>query len=143
MENPTQDSLLSEILDIVKTSKNIAIVGVSDNPTRPSNMVTEYLVKYSNYNLFFVNPRIESLFGKPVYKSLKDIPVNIDLVDVFRKSEDIKEVMDEAIQIGAKAFWMQSGIVNEIEAARGRAHGIKVVQDRCLKIEHEKYLKLM
>ena len=117
----------------------MAIVGASDNPSRASYFVATYLLSASHFKLFFVNPRIETILGQKVYKSLADIPEPIDIVDVFRKASDIPGVMDEAIAIKAKTFWMQLGIEDEESAERGVAAGLNVVQNRCLKIEHARF----
>lgn len=129
---------MADALEVLRTSKTVAIVGVSNKEDRPSYGVAKYLMENSDYNLYFVNPVVKELFGKPVYASLADIPVKIDIVDVFRKSEDIPGVMDQAIAIGAKNFWMQLGITNEDSARAGEAAGLGVVQDKCIKIEYEK-----
>jgi len=126
-------------LEIIRNSKNVAIVGASDNPARASFFVATYLQSTSHFKLFFVNPRLETLLGQPVYKSLADIPEQIDIVDVFRKISDIPHVLDEAIAIGAKTFWMQLGITDQVSAERGVAAGLNVVQNRCLKIEHARF----
>ena len=128
-----------ERMETMKNSTNVAIVGASDNPSRASYFVATYLMSASHFKLFFVNPRLETLFGQPVYKSLADIPEQIDIVDAFRKSEDIPSVLDEAIAINAKVLWMQLGILNQEAAERGVAAGLTVVQDRCLKIEHARF----
>ena len=126
-------------LEIMSKSKNVAIVGASDNQARASYFVSTYLQSTSHFKLFFVNPRLETLLGQPVYKSLADIPEKIDIVDVFRKISDIPSVLDEAIAIGAKTFWMQLGIVDQVSAERGVAAGLNVIQNRCLKIEHARF----
>ena len=110
-----------ERLEILNKAKTIAIVGASDNPARASYFVSTYLQSASDYKIFFVNPNLETILGQQVYKSLSDIPEKIDIVDVFRKPADIPTVMDEAIKIGAKVFWMQLGIKNQEEAERGDA----------------------
>jgi len=129
---------MSDALEILRSATTIAIVGVSDKPDRPSYGVAKYLLDNTDYELYFVNPVVKELFGKPVYATLADIPTKIDIVDVFRKSEDIPGVMEQAIAIGAKNFWMQLGITNESSAAQGAAAGLGVVQDKCIKIEYEK-----
>ena len=126
-------------LEFMQSAKNVAIVGASDNPSRASYFVATYLLSSSHFKLFFVNPRIETILGQKVYKSLADIPEPIDIVDVFRKASDIPGVMDEAIAIKAKTFWMQLGIEDEESAERGVAAGLNVVQNRCLKIEHARF----
>ena len=125
-------------LDLLRNSKSIAIVGVSDKPDRASNQVAQYLVDHSNYTLYFVNPAIKELFGQPVFASLTDIPDRVDIVDVFRKVEDMSPILDEAISIGAKAFWMQLGLREDALAKAGEEAGLTVVQDKCIKIEHQK-----
>ena len=129
---------MADALEILRSATTIAIVGVSDKPDRPSYGVAKYLLDNTDYELYFVNPVVKELFGKPVYATLADIPTKIDIVDVFRKSEDIPGVMEQAIAIGAKNFWMQLGITNEASAAQGAAAGLGVVQDKCIKIEYEK-----
>ena len=128
-----------ERLEILNNAKTIAIVGASDNPARASYFVSTYLQSASDCKIFFVNPNLETILGQQVYKSLSDIPEKIDIVDVFRKPAYIPTVMDEAIKIGAKVFWMQLGIKNQEEAERGAAAGLTVVQDRCVKIEHARF----
>ena len=125
-------------LDLLRNSKSIAIVGVSDKPDRASNQVAQYLVDHSKYTLYFVNPAIKELFGRPVYASLTEIPAHVDIVDVFRKVEDMPQILDEAISIGAKAFWMQLGLREDALAKAGEEAGLTVVQDKCIKIEHQK-----
>jgi predicted CoA-binding protein len=131
--------------ELLHSAKTIAIVGVSNKADRPSYGVAEYLMKNSNYDLFFVNPAITELFGKPVYPSLEavsEVSARIDIVDVFRKIEDMPGILDEAIAIGAKSFWMQLGLRDDALADRGRAAGLIVIQDLCIKIEHEKSHRL-
>jgi len=128
-----------ERAQILNKSKTVAIVGASDNTSRASFFVITYLLASSNFDLYFVNPVVESILGKKTYKSLKDIPVPIDIVDVFRKPDAISEVMEEAIAIKAKTFWMQLGISNQEVAEKGAAAGMNVVQNRCLKIEHARF----
>ncbi len=133
--------LLTESADVaalLKKSKVVAVVGVSDKPDRASNGVAKYLQENSDYTLYFVNPVLENVLGQKSYASLAEIPEAIDLVDVFRKPADIESVMNEAIEVGAKAFWMQLGISEEIQAARGVQAGMDVVQNLCIKIEYEK-----
>ena len=129
---------MSDALEILRSSTTLAIVGVSDKPDRPSYGVAKYLLDNTDYELYFVNPVVKELFGKLIYPALADIPVKIDIVDVFRKSEDIPGVMEQAIAIGAKNFWMQLGITHADAAAQGEEAGLGVVQDKCIKIEYEK-----
>jgi hypothetical protein len=126
-------------LAFMQSAKNVAIVGASDNPSRASYFVATYLLSASHFKLFFVNPRLDEILGQKVYKSLADIEEPIDIVDVFRKASDIPGVLDEAIAVKAKTFWMQLGISDEASAERGAAAGLNVVQDKCLKIEHARF----
>jgi len=128
-----------ERLNFMQNAKNVAIVGASDNPSRASYFVSTYLLSASHFKLFFVNPRLDEILGQKVYKSLADIEEPIDIVDVFRKPTDISGVLDEAIAIQAKTFWMQLGISDDASAERGVAAGLNVVQDKCLKIEHARF----
>jgi uncharacterized protein len=125
-----------EISELLRESKSVAIVGISDKPDRPSYGVARYLLENSHYEIYFVNPLLDEVFGKKVYKSLKEIPVHIDIVDVFRKPADCPEVLAESIDIGASSIWLQLGItVPEVDSA-GNAAGLKVVMDRCIKIDY-------
>jgi predicted CoA-binding protein len=126
-------------LDIMKSAKTVAIVGASDNAARASYFVATYLLSSSHFKLFFVNPRLETLLGHPVYKSLADIPEHVDIVDVFRKPADCLGILDEAIAIKAGTVWLQLGISVPEVAEKGSAAGINVVMNRCLKIEHARF----
>ena len=122
-------------LELMRDAKTIAVVGVSADPTRPSTDVAKYLID-AGYEVYLVNPTEQEIFGQPVYASLADVPVAVDIVDIFRRPGDVPPVVDAAIEAGAKAVWMQLGIVNEEAAATARAAGLEVVMDRCTKIEH-------
>ncbi len=115
--------------------KNIAVVGISDDPERPSHYVASFLATHG-YNIIPVNPKLTEWEGKKCYPDLRSIPVKVDVVDIFRRSEAVPPVVDEAIAIKAKAVWMQEGIVNEEAAAKARKAGIEVVMDRCMKKEY-------
>ena len=125
-----------EISELLRESKSVAIVGISDKPDRPSYGVARYLLENSHYEIYFVNPLLDEVLGKKVYKSLKEIPAHIDIVDVFRKPAECPEVLAESIDIGASSIWLQLGItVPEVDSA-GNAAGLKVVMDRCIKIDY-------
>ena len=132
-----------ERLNIIQQYRNVAIVGISANQYRPSHFVAIYL-QAEGYNITLVNPRYagETILGRRVYASLteaKEAGEQIDIVDVFRRAEDVPPIADEAIAIGAKVLWLQLGIRNDEAATRAEAAGLTVVQDRCLKIEHARF----
>ena len=123
-----------DIKRLLESTKTVAVVGYSDKPDRPSNDVTMKL-KAAGYDVYPVNPTLPSTADLSVYPSLAAIPVAIDVVDVFRKPEAMPEVVEEAIAVGAKAVWMQLGIVNDEAARRAEEAGLQVVMDRCMKVE--------
>ncbi len=125
------DDVIDRILDGVKT---VAVVGLSDKPYRPSNDVARYL-RERGYRVIPVNPTIPTALGEKSYGSLAEIPMEVDLVDVFRKSEAVPAIAEEAIRIGVRSFWMQEGVVNEEARSMLTEAGILVVMDRCLKKE--------
>ena len=120
---------------IMKENRTIAIVGLSAQWHRPSNFAAKYMIDHG-YTVIPVNPQYEKVLGQKCYKSLRDIPGKVDMVDCFRKAEDIPPIVDDAIAIGAKVLWMQLGVVNEAAAEKALAAGLEVVMDRCVKIEH-------
>ena len=126
----------AEIDELLKGAQTIAIVGASDRPDRASYGVMKF-AQDRGYRTLPVNPRItgEHVHGEFVWRQLTQIGEPIDIVDIFRKSDDVGAVVDEAIAVGAKAIWMQLGIANAEAAARAEAAGLKVVEDKCLKIE--------
>ena len=125
--------------DILRRAKSVAIVGASPNPARSSYFVATYLQQSSDYDLYFVNPNATEILGQPVYKSLADLPVVPDIVDVFRRASDIPSVIDDVVAIGAKTVWVQLGIWNEEAAYYGESKGLTVVMDRCIKVEHARF----
>ena len=128
-----------ERLAILRRSKTVAIVGASDNPSRASFFVATYLLSSSDYEVYFVNPGASEILGRPVYPSLAALPVQPDLVDVFRKPADLSQVLDDALGVGARSLWLQLGLWDEDTARRAQAAGLDVVMDRCLKIEHARF----
>ena len=125
-----------EIAELLTNARTIAVVGASDKPERASNGVMKFL-QGRGYRVFPVNPTItgERIHGEFVWRELSQIGEPIDIVDIFRKSEDAGEAVDQAIAVGAKAVWMQLGVVNKEAAERAEAAGLKVVMNRCPKIE--------
>ncbi len=115
--------------------KTIAVVGISDDPERPSHFVASFLESHG-YNIIPVNPKLTEWEGKKCYPDLLSIPEKVDVVDIFRRSEAVPPIVDEAIKIKTKVVWMQEGIVNEEAAAKARDAGIEVVMDRCMKKEY-------
>lgn len=128
-----------ERLAILRRAKSVAIVGASPNPARSSYFVATYLQQSSDYDLYFVNPNADEILGQKVYKSLADLPVVPDIVDVFRKASDIPAVIDEVVAIGSPVIWVQLGIWNEEAAIYGESKGLTVVMDRCIKVEHARF----
>ncbi len=128
---------MDEIRKILTESKTIAVVGLSPKQDRPSYKVASYL-KSKGYRIIPVNPNADQILGEKSYPGLVSIPEKIDVVDIFRKSGDVPPVVDEAIKAGAKAVWMQEGIVNEPAAQKARSAGLMVVMDRCMLKEHKK-----
>jgi uncharacterized protein len=121
--------------EILTSCKTIAIVGISSDEERPSHIIGKYLMK-QGYRVIPVNPKETSVLGESCYPDLKAIPERVDLVNIFRRSEDVAPIVDQAIEIGARAVWMQEGIKNEQSAKKARQAGLKVVQDRCIMKEH-------
>jgi predicted CoA-binding protein len=117
----------------------VTLVGASANPARPSYFVATYLLSSTRYEVNFVNPRLDELFGKPVYATLEDVPGEPDLVSVFRKHDDLPQVAEEVIGAGARTLWLQLGLWHEPVADRAREAGLDVVMNRCVKIEHARF----
>ena len=125
---------IRRILDECRT---IAVVGLSSNPMRPSNGVAGYM-RRQGYRVIPVNPHEREVFGEKSYPSLSDVPERIELVDIFRRSEYVPEIVDSAIKAGAGAVWMQEGVVHEASAEKARRAGLTVVMDRCILKEHRR-----
>ncbi len=128
-----------EMKEMLTTMNTIAVVGLSSDPGRPSHQVAKYMQDHG-YRVIPVNPNEEQILGEKCYPSLLDVPEQIDIVNVFRRSETVLPIAQEAVKAGAKALWLQMGIVNEQAAETARNGGLKVVMDRCIKVEHAKLL---
>lgn len=120
---------------ILSEYKTVAMVGLSANWHRPSNFAAKYLLDHG-YRVIPVNPAYEEVLGQTCYPCLTDIPEPIDVVDVFRRPEDVPPLVDQAIAIGARCLWLQIGVIHHEAAARAKAAGLEVVMDRCMKIEY-------
>lgn len=129
------NQLAMTIDEIFRDCNTIAVVGLSSNPARPSYRVAAYMQSQGR-RVIPVNPNETHILGEPAYPSLAAVPNTIDLVNIFRKSEDVLPIVEEAIERGAKAVWMQEGIINEQAAVRAREAGLLVVMDRCWLKEH-------
>lgn len=131
---------MSDIKQLLSNAKTIAVVGLSNKPDRASYGVAEYMQR-AGYKIIPVNPVLkEPVLGEQPVASLSDIKEPIDIVDIFRRAEDVPPVVEEAIAVGAKAIWMQLGIVNQEAAAAAEAAGLEVVMDKCIKVEHMQQL---
>jgi predicted CoA-binding protein len=128
---------MKPIAEILKTARTIAVVGLSPKRYRPSYGVAEYLQK-AGYRIIPVNPRESELLGERCYPDLEAIPEAVDIVDIFRRSEFVPEIVEAAIRKGAKVVWMQEGVVHEDAARRAEAAGLQVVMDRCILKDHRR-----
>ncbi|OGQ12717.1 MAG: CoA-binding protein [Deltaproteobacteria bacterium RBG_19FT_COMBO_46_12] len=130
-----------ELKETLCSCKTIAVVGISPKEDRPSYIVASYL-KSKGYRIIPVRPDGELILGEQVYRSLLEIPkeIGVEIVDIFRKSEDVPPIVEEAIQRGAKVVWMQEGVIHKEAGEKAKKAGLKVVMDRCLKKEHQRLL---
>jgi predicted CoA-binding protein len=128
---------MPNIPELLKASHTIAVVGLSSNIMRPSNGVSAYM-KRAGYRIIPVNPNETEVLGEKSYARLEDVPEPVDIVDIFRRPEYVPEIVESAIRIGAKAVWMQEGVVHEAAAQRAREAGLQVVMDRCILKEHRR-----
>ena len=131
----TDNTDIATLRRILMQYKRVAIVGLSDNWSRPSNFVGKYLLEHG-FEIFPVNPKYDEILGRNCYPDLKSIPEPVDIVDLFQRADRVMPFVEDAIAIGAKCVWMQLEIVNEEAAALARAAGLEVVMDRCIKIEY-------
>ena len=120
---------------ILRENRVIAVVGLSADWFRPSYFAAKYMLEHG-YRVIPVNPKYPEILGQRCYKSLREVPEKIDIVDIFRKTQDVMPIAEEAIAVGARVLWQQLGVKNEEAAARARAAGLEAVMDRCVKIEH-------
>jgi predicted CoA-binding protein len=123
------------ITELLKSAKTIAVVGLSDSPLRTSYGVSEYM-QSRGYRMVPVNPAITESLGQKSYASMLDVPEKIDIVNIFRRSESVPEIVEQAIQLKVPAIWMQEGVIHEAAAEKARQAGIFVVMDRCILKEH-------
>lgn len=131
-ENPSPE----KIENLLASSRNIAVVGLSEDPFRPSHGVAKALQGFG-YRIFPVNPNLSGpVLGEKPYGSLREIEARIDIVDVFRRSEEVVPVAREAVEVGAEVLWLQLGVINEEAAQYAREHGLTVVMDRCIKVDY-------
>ena len=128
---------MADTIEILRKYKTIAVVGISPNPMRPSNGVSEYMQSVG-YRIIPVNPGHAQVLGEKCYRTLDDVPEPVEIVNIFRRSEHVPEVVEAAIRKGAKVVWMQEGIWNEEAAERARAAGLEVVMDSCILKEHRR-----
>ncbi len=125
--------------NLLRSAKTIAVVGLSSRRSRPSYGVSEYM-QSAGYRIIPVNPNESEVLGEKAYPTLDDVPEHIDIVDIFRRSELVPEVVDAAIRVGAGGVWMQEGVIHEDAAQLARAAGLEVVMDHCILKEHRKML---
>lgn len=126
---------INSLRRILRESRVLAVVGLSADWYRPSYFAAKYMLEHG-YRVIPVNPKYDSILGQRCYKSLRDIPEKVDLVDIFRKTQDVMPIAEDAIAIGARVLWQQLGVKNDAAAAKARAAGLQAVMDRCVKIEH-------
>jgi predicted CoA-binding protein len=126
---------------ILRETHTVAMVGASPNPARASNFVATYLLSSTAYEVWFVNPNAKEILGRPVYPTLADLPGVPDLVDVFRRRQDLPSVVDDVLALPStpRTLWLQFGLYDEVLAHRAEAAGLQVVMDRCLKVEHARF----
>lgn len=133
-----QNPNTTELSRILRETRTVAVVGASDNPARPSNDVFGYLARSSHYQLYPVNPNVKEIDGITAYRRLADLPVAVDMVDVFRRYDDLPAVLQETLELSPrpKFLWLQQGLWHDDVSAQARAAGLTVVMDRCLKVDY-------
>jgi hypothetical protein len=134
---PVSNATSGELRRILRTYKTVAVVGLSDRPDRDSHRVAAYLQQHG-YRIVPVNPNVATVLGEPAYPGLREVPVPVDVVDIFRKPDAVPEIVEDAIAMGARVIWMQEGIAHNAAADRARAAGLEVVMNKCMLKEHRK-----
>jgi predicted CoA-binding protein len=130
---------LQQIRDILKNNTVIAVVGLSHKPDRPSHQVAQYMLTIG-YKIIPINPGHNQILGQPCYPDLLSVPEKIDIVNIFRRSEQVLPVVQDAITKKAKVIWMQEGIINVEAAKLAKEHNLSVIMDRCIKVDHQQYI---
>ncbi len=138
--SPKMTFLNSPLEPLLKNAKRIAVVGVSDKPARDSHRIARYL-QQAGFEMLPVNPLLSEVLGQKVYASLAEIPEPVDIVNVFRRSEEVPDLVEQAIAAGAKAIWLQLGVIHEPAAEKAREAGLAVVMDRCIMVDHARLLR--
>ena len=136
MKPPYHKLTLQQLRPILAEGKTIAVVGISPNPARPSHSVAAYL-QQQGYRIIPVNPKISEVLGEKAYASVRDIPEPVNVVDIFRRSDAVAPIVDDAIANGARVVWMQVGVIDAEAAARAQAAGLTVVMDTCMRVTHQ------
>ena len=131
------DSFSDEEISKIFSMKNVAVVGISRHPNKAAYYVPAYL-KFKHYNIIPVNPSADTIFGVKSYKSLSEVKEPVDIVEIFRPSQDVPPIVDQAIKKGANVVWMQEGISNQEAIGKAQEHGLKVVWNRCMMKEHKR-----
>ena len=130
-EMPLSNATSEELRRILRTYKTVAVVGLSDRPDRDSHRVAAYLQQHG-YRIVPVNPNVATVLGEPAYPGLREVPVPVDVVDIFRKPDAVPEIVEDAIAMGARVIWMQEGIAHNAAADQARAAGLAVVMNKCM-----------
>ena len=138
--NPATAPSDDEVKKLLRGARTIAVVGLSSNKFRPSYGVTQYM-QSAGYKIIPVNPNEREVLGEKAYARLEDVPEKIDIVDIFRRSEFVPEIVGAAIRVGARAIWMQEGVADEAAARRAREAGLFVIMDSCIFMEHRRLLR--
>jgi uncharacterized protein len=139
VSTPAASLDIAERARIIRETRSVAVLGASANPARASYFVATYLLASTSYDVYFVNPTVSEILGRPVYPHLSELPVVPDMVDVFRRASELDEALNDTIAVGAKTFWLQLGLTDAAVEQRAADAGLQVVADKCLKIEHARF----